>query len=138
MTARRDSHQRPPSLEDVDVVFDALAHEARRHVVLLLSHCGGELPSGYLAARFSHSWPTTTRHLHVLENAGIVVVRRDGRSSHYRLNRARLEHVVGGFLQHLTPATPEKTWTSSGPKTTSDLARQSIKKKNERKKESSR
>ena len=57
----------PPSLEDVDIVFAALAHPARRHVLLLLSHLGGELSSGYLAAKFQHSWPTTTRHLKVVE-----------------------------------------------------------------------
>ncbi len=50
-----------------------------------LSHRGGELPSGYLAQRFAHSWPTSTRHLHVLEAAGLVTVRRDGRNVAERL-----------------------------------------------------
>jgi DNA-binding transcriptional ArsR family regulator len=125
----------PPSLEDVDVVFEALAHEARRHIVLLLSHSGGELPSGYLAARFSHSWPTTTRHLGVLEKAGIVEVRREGRTSRYRLDRERLRGVVEGWLRHLTPVTPEKKWTSRGPRSTRELsARSEEEKKNDRKK----
>src|SRR6476659_8288165 len=104
-----------PSLEDVDVVFAALGQEARRHIVGLLSHLGGELPSGWFAARFSHSWPTTTRHLNVLESAGIISVRRTGRSSHYRLNRERIEGVVGGWLCHLEPSTPGKTWKPTGP-----------------------
>jgi DNA-binding transcriptional ArsR family regulator len=123
---RRTEEPRPatnPSLADVEAVFLALAHEARRHIVLVLSHLGGELPSGYLAARFQHSWPTTTRHLKVLEEAGLVEVRREGRSSHYRLNRERLRRVVGGWLEHLEPIGPEKTWTSSGPKTTGELER---------------
>jgi catechol 2,3-dioxygenase-like lactoylglutathione lyase family enzyme len=34
-------------------VFDALAHEARRHIVQVLAHYRPELPSGYLAKRFS-------------------------------------------------------------------------------------
>lgn len=112
---------RPPSLAEIEVVFSALAHEARRHVILLLSNLGGELPSGYLAARFQHSWPTTTRHLNVLEKAGLVEVRREGRSSHYRLNRERLQRVVGGWLGHLTPVGPEKTWAPTGPRSTSEL-----------------
>jgi DNA-binding transcriptional ArsR family regulator len=112
----RSEPSSPASLEDVDVVFTALAHPARRHVLLLLSHQGGELSSGYLAARFQHSWPTTTRHLKVLEEAGLVTVQREGRSSHYRLNRERLRHVLGGWLRHLEPIGPEQTWTSSGPK----------------------
>jgi len=102
----------------------ALSHEARRHILLILSHLGGELPSGYLAKRFHHSWPTTTRHLGVLEKAGLVEVRRHGRSSHYRVNRERLVHVVGGWLGNLQPPTPEQTWSSSGPKSTRALASQ--------------
>src|SRR5262245_8377344 len=112
---------RPPTLEEIEVVFAALAHEARRHILLLLSHLGGELPSGYLAARFHHSWPTTTRHLSVLEKAGLVDVRREGRSSHYRLNRERLQRVVGGWLGHIEPVGPEKTWAPTGPRTSSEL-----------------
>jgi DNA-binding transcriptional ArsR family regulator len=112
-----------PALEDVDQVFLALAHEARRHIVLLLGQLGGELPSGYLAAHFQHSWPTTTRHLKVLERAGILEVRREGRGSHYRLNRDRLRAVVGGWLRHIEPVDPALTWPSTGAKSTSALAR---------------
>src|SRR5438045_1670180 len=103
------------SLADTEAVFGALAHEARRNILLTLSHLGDELPSGYLAARFHHSWPTTTRHLGVLEKAGLVEVRREGRGSFYRLNRARLLRVVGEWLDHFEPVGPEKTWASSGP-----------------------
>lgn len=97
-------------------MFGALSHEARRHIVVLLSHLGGELPSGYLAKRFSHSWPTTTRHLHVLEAAGLVSVRREGRSCVYRLERERLQEVLGGWLALLDPPSPGQTWRSSGPR----------------------
>ena len=102
-------------------MFAALAHEARRHIVLLLGQLGGQLPSGYLAARFQHSWPTTTRHLKVLEQAGIVTVQREGRGSNYRLERERLRQVVGGWLGHIEPMGPEQTWTSAGPKSTAVL-----------------
>jgi DNA-binding transcriptional ArsR family regulator len=107
----------PPKLEEIECVFSALSHESRRHIVLLLSHLGDELPSGYLAKRFAHSWPTTTRHLHVLAAAGLVSVRREGRSCVYRLERDRLRRVVGGWLALLDPTTPEQTWRSSGPRT---------------------
>jgi DNA-binding transcriptional ArsR family regulator len=107
---------RPPGLEEIECVFAALSHEVRRHIVQLLSHLGGELPSGYLAKRFAHSWPTTTRHLQVLEAAGLVSVRREGRNCVYRLERDRLRRVVGGWLALLNPPTPEQTWRSSGPR----------------------
>ena len=104
----------PPTLEAIEIVFAALSHEVRRHIVQLLSHLGGELPSGYLAKRFPHSWPTTTRHLHVLEAAGLVSVRHEGRTCVYRLERDRLRHIVGGWLALLDPPTPELTWRSPG------------------------
>src|SRR5256885_9857089 len=69
-------------------------------------------PSGYLATRFHHSWPTTTRHLGVLEKAGLVEVRRQGRSSHYRVNRERLFRVVGRWLDNLQPSTRSEEHTS--------------------------
>jgi DNA-binding transcriptional ArsR family regulator len=108
-------------LDQTDAVFHALAHRARRHLVLILSHLGGELSSGYLARRFQHSWPTTTRHLGVLRRAGVVEVRREGRGSHYRLNRELIERVVGRWLENLTPPTPGQQWTASGPRSTRDL-----------------
>jgi DNA-binding transcriptional ArsR family regulator len=108
----------PPTLAETADVFDSLAHEARRHIVQLLAHFGPELPSGYLAQRLANSWPTTTRHLHVLEAAGIVSVRRDGRRCIYRLERAHLERVVTGWLALLEPPTNTQRWRSSGRRTT--------------------
>jgi DNA-binding transcriptional ArsR family regulator len=119
---RADAERPGHTPADVDAVFDALAHDARRQLILLLGHRGGELSSGYLARHFQHSWPTTTRHLKVLEQAGIVVVRREGRSSHYRLDRERLRTIVGSWLAHVEPVDPELTWTSTGPKTAAALA----------------
>ena len=116
---------------DTAAIFAALAHEARRHILVLLSHLGGELPSGYLAARFQHSWPTTTRHLGVLERAGLVQVRRTGRGAFYRLNRDRVLQVVGAWLGHLTPSGPGKTWISSGPRSTRALRSTQTRRKGE-------
>jgi DNA-binding transcriptional ArsR family regulator len=110
-----------PDLDEVDAVFVALAHAARRQLILLLSYLGPELPSGYLARRFSHSWPTTTRHLNILLRAGVVEVRREGRTSYYRLNRPLLERVVGGWLDNLAAPSPDQTWTSTGPRFTREL-----------------
>ena len=105
-----------PTLAEADAVFGALSHDARRQIVQVLSHLGGELPSGYLAKRFTHSWPTTTRHLRVLETAGVVTVRREGRSSVYRLERDHLRRVVGGWLGLLDPPNSKQTWRSAGPR----------------------
>ena len=108
------SRRGAPSLDEVATVFDALSHEARRHIVQLLAHYGPELSSGYLAKRFSHSWPTTTRHLHVLEAAGIISVRRDGRNCVYRLERDHLQRVVSGWLGFLETSATNQIWRSPG------------------------
>jgi DNA-binding transcriptional ArsR family regulator len=113
----------PPSRDEApvdadDAVFGALAHATRREILVRLAVLGGELPSGYLAKRFTHSWPTTTRHLKVLEEAGLVSVHRTGRTSMYRLERERLTHALNGFLEHFAPHDPGQTWTSTGRKRT--------------------
>jgi DNA-binding transcriptional ArsR family regulator len=115
-------------LAEIEAVFFALSHEARRHIVMLLGHSGGELPSGYLAKRFQHSWPTTTRHLKVLEDAGLVHVTRKGRSSHYRLDRERVQRLLGEWLARLDAPAPTKTWAPSGPRTTAQLSRRQVSK----------
>lgn len=79
-------------------MFSALAHHARRHVLLVLHFRGGSMPAGKLAERFSCSWPTTSRHLRVLERAGLVRVERRGRERIYHLERERLDGVLGGWL----------------------------------------
>ena len=59
-------------LEEYDAVFSALAHATRRHVLLVLNARGGSMTAGEIAERFSCSWPTTSRHLKVLRDAGLV------------------------------------------------------------------
>jgi DNA-binding transcriptional ArsR family regulator len=86
-------------LEDIEQVFAALAHASRRQILLVLWFRGGELSAGQIAERFSCAWPTTTRHLNVLVEAGLVTVRKDGRERIYILDRERLLRVAGGWLQ---------------------------------------
>jgi DNA-binding transcriptional ArsR family regulator len=59
------------------------------------------MSAGDLAARFSHAWPTTTRHLKTLTDAGLLVVRKSGRERLYTLDRSRLATVVGLWLGSL-------------------------------------
>jgi DNA-binding transcriptional ArsR family regulator len=47
--------------------------------------------AGAIAAMFEHAWPTTTRHLHVLVDAGLLRDERRGRERVYRIDRKRLE-----------------------------------------------
>lgn len=80
-------------------VFNALAHPSRRQILLVLHFRGGRMTAGEIAERFSCRWPTTTRHLRVLERAGLVLVKKTGRTRIYSVNGKRLNAVLGGWLQ---------------------------------------
>jgi DNA-binding transcriptional ArsR family regulator len=90
----------PAELGDFDVVFSALAHQTRRTILAVLHSSGGEMTSGGIAAWFEHSWPTTSQHLRVLQDAGLVTVELRGREHAYRLDRERLLAVTGNWLSH--------------------------------------
>ena len=85
-------------LEDLDLVFGSLAHRSRRTILSILHARGGEMTSGAIAARFDCSWPTTTRHLRVLEEAGLVRVEMQGRERVYKLVTDRLTTVAGTWI----------------------------------------
>jgi DNA-binding transcriptional ArsR family regulator len=77
-------------LEALEAVFAALAHPARRQILLTVHFRGGAMTAGDIAGRFAHAWPTTTRHLRVLEMAGLLRHDKLGRTRVYRIDRARL------------------------------------------------
>ncbi|MBL8718319.1 MAG: helix-turn-helix transcriptional regulator [Myxococcales bacterium] len=81
-------------LRALDEVVDAIAHPARRQILLTLHFRGGSATAGELAARFEHAWPTTTRHLRVLEDAKLLRHERQGRTRVYTLDRERLGLVT--------------------------------------------
>jgi DNA-binding transcriptional ArsR family regulator len=85
-------------LKALDAVFSALAHPQRRQILTLLLARGGAVRAGDIASRFECSWPTTTRHLRTLEDAGLVAVESQGRERIYALRSQRLRAVVGGWL----------------------------------------
>jgi DNA-binding transcriptional ArsR family regulator len=90
-------------LADLESVFAALAHEQRRHILLTLRFRGGQMTAGAIADRFACSWPTTTRHLRVLEEAGLVAVEKRGRERIYKLEVERLLAVAGDWLAWFRP-----------------------------------
>jgi DNA-binding transcriptional ArsR family regulator len=97
--------QRPRGLEELDAfdsVFTALAHRSRRTILSVLHARGGEMTSGAIAARFDCSWPTTSQHLRVLQQAGLVTIELRGRERVYRLETQRLHSVAKGWLDRFT------------------------------------
>jgi DNA-binding transcriptional ArsR family regulator len=87
---RRESKAR---MDAYELVFTALAHPARRRIMLTLNFEGGSMTAGEIAEVFEHAWPTTTRHIQVLESAGLLYHEQRGRIRVYHINRRRLELV---------------------------------------------
>jgi DNA-binding transcriptional ArsR family regulator len=85
----------------LDRIFEALASGPRRRILAYLSEA--ELSTTELAARFAMSAPAISRHLSVLENAGLVTSERRGQYVLYRLNRDSLVNTLTGYAFELCP-----------------------------------
>ena len=85
----------------IDKVFEALASQPRREILAYLS--AQELTAGEIASRFAMSAPAISRHLSVLEAAGLVVSERRGQFVHYRLKPDNLVNSLTGFAFEICP-----------------------------------
>lgn len=78
--------------QQLDAVFGALADPTRRAILQRLGE--GDANVGELAAPFSISQPAISRHLKVLERAGLITRRRRA--------TARLSHLEAAPLREAT------------------------------------
>jgi DNA-binding transcriptional ArsR family regulator len=85
----------------LDRIFDALASRPRREILAYLSK--QELTTTELAERFSMSTPAVSRHLSVLENAGLVKGERRGQRVLYSLVPDNLVNTLTGFAFEVCP-----------------------------------
>jgi DNA-binding transcriptional ArsR family regulator len=88
--------------ESLDRIFEALASAPRRQILAYLSQAA--LTTSDLALRFGMSAPAISRHLSVLEHAGLVSSERRGQFVHYHLVRESLVDSLAGFAAEICPA----------------------------------
>jgi len=81
------------STRRLDAVYAALADHTRRAILARLA--AGESTVGALAAPFAISRPAISKHLRVLEGAGLVRRTRAGRVSRCRLDARPLAGAAG-------------------------------------------
>jgi DNA-binding transcriptional ArsR family regulator len=97
--------------EAIDAIFAALSHRARRAMVGRLAGDGRtglpELSVGELAAPLPMSFEAASKHVRVLERAGLVVRRVDGRRHVCRLEPGTLATVAAWLRFH------ERSWAAS-------------------------
>lgn len=75
----------------LDQIFGALANRTRREILNLLTR--GERTVLELAGRFDMSQPAVTKHLNVLEKAGLIQKRKEGRYRYCTLDAENLENA---------------------------------------------
>ncbi len=78
-------------------VFGALADPTRRAILARLA--AGEATVGELAAPFAISWPAVSRHIKVLEQAGLIEGKRRARFRVCALKRERLGEAVAWIAE---------------------------------------
>jgi ArsR family transcriptional regulator, arsenate/arsenite/antimonite-responsive transcriptional repressor len=85
----------------LDNVFEALSSSVRRKILAYLS--ATDLTAGEIADRFEISKPSISKHLSILENAGLIAGERRGQFIHYSLVRDNLLNTLNGYLQEVCP-----------------------------------
>jgi DNA-binding transcriptional ArsR family regulator len=89
-------------MQSLDPIFDALADGTRLAILARLAL--GETSVGALSEPFTISAPAISRHLRVLEEAGLISNTRVGKQRLCRLNRPRLA-LANAWIGELTAAT---------------------------------
>jgi DNA-binding transcriptional ArsR family regulator len=83
----------------LDRTFRALADGTRRSMIHALAS-GQARSASDLGGRFDTAQPTISRHLKVLEEAGLIVRRVEGRVHRFRLRRQPLKDAEAWLSRH--------------------------------------
>ncbi|MCH8619385.1 metalloregulator ArsR/SmtB family transcription factor [Undibacterium sp. TS12] len=85
----------------MEKVFEALASTPRRKILAYLSEA--ELSAGEIAARFEMTKPSLSKHLRILESAGLITSDKRGQFVFYRLQSDNLANTLVTFMQGVCP-----------------------------------
>ena len=88
-------------------VFNAVAEESRRRI--LDSLIAGEKAVGTIVDDVAMSQPQVSKHLHVLNEVGLVTYRADGRRRLYRLEPGKLQPLLE-WLAHYEQMVNERLY----------------------------
>ena len=80
------------SPESLDIVFSALSDPTRRAILERLARSQASVTE--LAAPFEMSLPAISKHLRILEHAGLIAREKEGRIHHMRLAAAAMKDAA--------------------------------------------
>lgn len=73
-------------------VFQAIADSTRREIIDMLA--GKSMPVNDIADRFEISRPAVSKHIKILNECGLVVIRKEGRQRYCRADTRKLQEVM--------------------------------------------
>lgn len=86
----------------------ALGQETRLDIFRLLVRAGGEgVPAGAVAERLQAVQNTTSAHLKVLAQSGLIRARREGRSVHYAADMTGFRDLLAFLMEDCCNGSPE-------------------------------
>ncbi len=83
-------------------VLKALADPSRLRMIQEIA-TAGELSCGQVAEHFDVSQPTISHHLKILQDAGVLIMRQEGKHHFISVNHALLGQVAGLLPLRLAP-----------------------------------
>src|SRR5437867_11887247 len=93
-------------MKSISNAFRALADPTRRQILQELER--GELSAGAIAACFTISGPSISRHLSILKNADLISEPRERNRILYRLQPQKIAHTLGDFRSAACPTHIER------------------------------
>ena len=87
--------------KDSAKVFEALSSTPRRLILSYLSEAS--LTAGEIAERFEMSRPALSKHLKLLESAGLVESQKQGQFVHYSITQDNLVNTLVNFAANFCP-----------------------------------
>jgi ArsR family transcriptional regulator, arsenate/arsenite/antimonite-responsive transcriptional repressor len=85
----------------MEKIFEALASTPRRKILAYLSET--ELSAGDIATRFDMAKPSLSKHLKILEHAGLIQSEKRGQFVFYKLQPDNLTNTLTSFAQAICP-----------------------------------
>lgn len=82
-------------------IFQALASDPRLRILAYLSKTS--MTAGEIAERFDMSKPSLSKHLSILENAGLIKGEKKGQFIHYSIVEEHIINMLDGYLQEVCP-----------------------------------
>jgi len=73
-------------------IFHAIADPTRREIIDLLA--GKSMPVNEVARQFNISRPAVSKHLKILNECGLVLIRKEGRKRYCRADTRKLQEVI--------------------------------------------